>query len=48
MKAGEPENKEVVRTLVEKIPQDILRQTTLRRKKESFKVELLGLDQESG
>ena len=37
LKAGEPENKEVVRTLVDKIPDDILRQTTPRRKKVSFK-----------
>ena len=49
-KAGEPENKEVVRTLVEKTPKDILRRTTLRRKKVSFKKEVkdLRLDQESG
>ena len=33
LKTGEPENKEVVRTLVENIPEDILNQTTLRRKK---------------
>ena len=30
MKAREPENKEVVRSLVERIVEDILRQTTLR------------------
>ena len=50
LKIGEPENKEVVRRLVENIPEDILRQTTLRRKKVSLKeeVEQLGLDQESG
>ena len=49
-KAGEPENKEVVRTLVEKNPEDILKRTMLRRKKISFKeeVEVLGLEQESG
>ena len=42
--------KEVVRTLVEKIPEDILRQTTLRKKKVTFKKEAehLGPDQESG
>ena len=47
--AGEPENKEVVRTLVEKIPGDILRRTKLRRKKVSFKEEVkdLGLYQET-
>ena len=50
LKNGEPENKEVVRTLVEKISEDILKQTTLRRKLVSFKEEVddLGLDQESG
>ena len=44
------ENKEVVRTLVEKIPEDILRRTKLQKKNVSFKeeVEHLGLDQESG
>ena len=30
------DGKEVVRTLVEKIPEDILRQTTLRKKKLTF------------
>ena len=50
MKAGVIENKEVVRTLIEKIPAGILRRTTLQRKKVSFKeeVEDLGLGQESG
>ena len=45
----EPENKEVVRSLVERIPEDILRRTTLRRKRVSFKedVEHFGQDQES-
>ena len=40
----------MVRTLIEKIPEGILRRTTLRRKNVSFKeeVEDLGLDQESG
>ena len=33
MKAGEPENKEMVRKLVEKIREEIQRRTTLRRKK---------------
>ena len=46
----QPDGKEVVRTLVEKIPEDILRQTTLRKKKVTFKkkAEHLGPDQESG
>ena len=50
MKDGEPEIKDVVRTLVEKIPEGILRRTTLRRKKILFKeeVEDLGLGQEYG
>ena len=49
-KAREPENKEVVRSLVERIPENILRRTTLRKKRVSFKeeVEHLGLDQKSG
>ena len=49
-KTAETENKEVVRTLVEKISQDILRRTTLLRNKVTFKeeVEDLGLDQEFG
>ena len=44
-----PDDKEVVRTLVEKIPEDILRQTTFRKKKVTFKkeAEYLGPDQES-
>ena len=44
------EDKEVVRTLVEKIPEDILRRTTFRKKKVSFREEdeHLRLDQESG
>ena len=33
----QPEGKEVVRTLVEKIPEDILKQTTLREKKVTFR-----------
>ena len=46
----QPDIKEVVRTLVEKIPEDILRQTTLRKKKVTFKrgAEHLGPDQYSG
>ena len=46
----QPDGKEVVRTLIEKIPENILRQTTLRNKKVTFKkkAEHLGPDQESG
>ena len=49
MKTKDPESKDVVRTLVEKIPEAILKRTTLRRKRMSFKeeAEYLGLDQES-
>ena len=45
----EAEKKKVIRSLVEKIPEDILRRTTLRRKRVSFKedVEHFGQDQES-
>ena len=40
---------EVVRTLVERIPEEVLRRTTIRNKRVTFKeeVEHLGLDQES-
>ena len=50
MKARKPGKKEVVRSQVERIPEDILRRTTLRRKRVPFKEEIehLGLDQESG
>ena len=46
----QPDGKQVVLTLVEKIPEDILRQTTVRKKKVTFKKEAehLGPDQESG
>ena len=46
----QPDGKEVVRTLFEKISEDILRQTTLRKKKVTFRKEAehLGPDQESG
>ena len=46
----QPDDKEVVRVLVEKNPDNILRQTTFRKKKVTFKeeVEHLGPDQESG
>ena len=37
---GEPENKEVVRTIVENISEDKLKQTTLRRKKSRLKKKL--------
>ena len=49
-RAGYRESKEVVRTLVENIPEETLRQIKLRRKKVSFKEEAeeVGLDQESG
>ena len=49
MKAREPENKEVVRSLVEKTPADVIRQKTLQRKRVSFKeeVEDLGQDYQS-
>ena len=45
----QPDGKEVERTLVEKIPEDILRQTTVGKKKVTFKKEAehLGPDQES-
>ena len=44
------DSKEVVRSLVEKIPDKILEQTKVRDKKVTFReeVEHLGLDQESG
>ena len=45
-----PDGKEVVQSLVEKIPDEILEQTRVRKKKVAFKeeAEYLGLDQESG
>ena len=33
LETGDPESKEVVRTLLESIPEETLKQTTLRRKK---------------
>ena len=50
MKARKSEKKEVVRSQVERIPEDKLRRTTLRRKRSPFKEEIehLGLNQESG
>ena len=43
----QPDDKKVVRTLVEKIPEDILRRTTFRKKNVSLKEEAehVGLDQ---
>ena len=43
-------SKEVVRTLVERIPEEVLRRTTIRNKRVTFKKEIedLGPDQESG
>ena len=50
LNAGYPDSQEVVRTLVEKIPEEVLKQTTPRRKTGSFREEAeeIGLDQESG
>ena len=44
------DSKDVVRSLVDKIPEDILEQTKVRKKKVTFKedTEHLGLGQESG
>ena len=49
-KVTNPDGKEVVQSLVEKIPDDILEQTWVRKKKVAFKeeAEYLGLGQESG
>ena len=49
-KVTNPDGKEVVQSLVEKIPDDILEQTRVRKKKVAFKEEdeYLGLGQESG
>ena len=50
LKEKEPDGKEVVRSLVERIPEDILKRTMVRKKKVAFKEEAehLGLSQESG
>ena len=50
MKEKQLDDKEVVQSLVEKIPEEILRQTIVRKKKVSFREEAehLGLGQESG
>ena len=49
-KVTNPDGKEVVQSLVEKIPEDILEQTRARKKRVEFKeeAEYLGLGQESG
>ena len=49
-KVTNPDGKEVVQSLVEKIPDEILEQTRVRKKKVAFKeeAEYLGLGQESG
>ena len=49
-KVTNPDGKEVVQSLVKKIPDDILEQTRVRKKKVAFKeeAEYLGLGQESG
>ena len=49
-KVTNPDGKEVVQSLVEKIPDDILEQTRARKEKVAFKeeAEYLGLGQESG
>ena len=49
-KVTNPDGKEVVQSLVEKIPADILEQTRVRKKRVEFKeeAEYLGLGQESG
>ena len=49
-KERKPNGKEVVQSLVERIPEDILEQTVVRKKKVAFKEEAehLGLSQESG
>ena len=49
-KVTNPDGKEVVKSLLEKIPDDILEQTRARKKKVAFKeeAEYLGLGQESG
>ena len=48
-KERKPDGKEVVQSLVERIPEDILERTMFRKKKVAFKeeAERLGLSQES-
>ena len=50
LRGGNPDGKEVVQSLVDKIPDDILERTRVRKKKVAFKEEAehLGLGQESG
>ena len=49
-KERKPDGKEFVRSLVERIPEDILERTMVRKKKVAFKEEAehLGLSHESG
>ena len=49
-KERKPDGKEVVQSLVERIPENILERTIVRKKKIAFKEEAehLGLSQESG
>ena len=47
-KVTKPDGKEVVQSLVEKIPDDIIEQTRVRKKKVAFKEEAENLGQESG
>ena len=50
LKEKKPDGKEVVQSLIERIPEDILERTRVRKKKVAFKeeTEQLGLSQESG
>ena len=50
LKEKQPDEKEIVQSLVEQIPEDILRRTMVRKKKMALKEEAehLGLGQESG
>ena len=49
LKEKQPDEKEIVQSLVEQIPGDILRRTMVRKKKMALKEEAdLGLGQESG
>ena len=48
-KERKPDGKEVVQSLVERIPEDILERTMVRKKKGSIQGgDILGLSQESG
>ena len=50
LEVSNPDGKEVVQSLVDKIPDDILERTRVRKKKVAFKEETehLGIGQESG